>query len=277
MKKNLLILSFFIINSVNTYAWNSLGHRLVAQIACYNMNAASKKVAIKYNKILNSKGRKYSLVNSSIWMDKLYSGQYKDFRRLHFINLPIIIDNVTPPKTNPYNAVFAVNIAQFLLKDKQTSELDKALAFRILWHVVADLHQPMHAVSRYSKRYRDGDMGGNLEILPKNKVAKNLHAYWDRGGGVLLNNRPYSSKQVKKLASVIMNRWPCNKEKVNLNPQLWAKESSEIAANFAYVSSFNYAYQLKAQEISLERIALAGCRLAAIIDKSTYIQEASKL
>lgn len=264
MKK--LLVAFLIINSMNIYSWNSLGHKLAAQIAYDNMSKDSKKLINSYNRLLNTKGRKYGLIDSAVWMDTLYANKYKNLRGLHYIDLPVVIGDINIPTLTSYNAVFAVNASRDILANPQSSKLDKALAFRILWHVVADLHQPMHAVSRYSKNYPTGDKGGNLEILPKNKVAKNLHAYWDRGAGVFYSRKPYSKKQIKALEVYILGKWPCDKHLVNLNPQVWAKESHDISVNFAYNKPFNYAYQHKAQEISLQRISLAGCRLAAIID-----------
>lgn len=264
----IVFLGLFII-SFNINAWNSVGHRLAAQIAYDNMSVKSKRLIGSYNRLLNTKGRKYRLIDSSVWMDTLYSSKYNNLRGLHYIDLPIVVGNVNAPTLKNYNAVFAVKNTLAILKDPNMSKLDKALAFRILWHVVADLHQPMHAVSRYSKNFPEGDRGGNLEILPKNKVAKNLHAYWDRGAGAFYSRKPYSKKQLKDLEIFILNKWPCDKNHVNLNPEIWAQESYNISAKFAYSSPFNYNYQRKAQEISLERIALAGCRLAALVDESS--------
>ncbi len=266
MKKILLGFCIFILNIVNTYAWNSLGHRLAAQIAYDNMDVKSKKLVNSYNRLLNSKGRKFSLIDSAVWMDTLYADRYKSLRKLHYIDLPLVVGDIKAPKLENYNAVFGVQSSEDIFKDPKSSKLDKALAFRILWHVIADIHQPMHTISRYSKRYPEGDRGGNLEILSKNKVAKNLHAYWDRGGGVFYSRKPYTKKQIKELEAYILKKWPCDKENANLNPQIWVQESHEIAVNFAYGMPFNYAYQRKAQEIALERIAIAGCRLAAVMD-----------
>jgi hypothetical protein len=226
--------------------------------------------------MLNTKGRKYTVVGSAVWMDTLYSAKYKNLRTLHYIDLPLVVDNVKPPALSSYNALFAIKNSQAILKDSKKSKLDKAFAFRILWHVVADLHQPMHAVSRYSKLFPDGDRGGNLEILPRNKVAKNLHSYWDRGAGAFYSRKPYSKRKFKELEAYILKKWPCDKKQVNLNPEVWAQESYDISEKFAYGTQFNYNYQQKAQEISLARIALAGCRLAAFIDDALNVIEATK-
>jgi len=268
MQRLAIVVLGLIISSSHANAWNSVGHRLAAQIAYDNMSVKSKRIISAYNRMLNTKGRRYTLIGSAVWMDNLYSAKYKNLRSLHYIDLPIVIDNIKPPALNTYNALFAIKNSAAMLKDSKTSKLDKALAFRILWHVVADLHQPMHAVSRYSKRFPEGDRGGNLEILPNNKIAKNLHAYWDRGAGAFYSRKPYSKRQFRELEVSILQKWPCKKAQVNLKPEVWAQESYRISKDFSYSLPLNDNYQAKAQDISLERIALAGCRLAKLLDES---------
>jgi hypothetical protein len=53
---------------------------------------------------------------------------------------------------------------------------------------------------------------------------------------------------------------------MNLNPEIWAAESYTIATKFAYNLPVNYSYEREAQKICIKRIALAGCRLAALLD-----------
>ncbi|MDF1757250.1 MAG: S1/P1 nuclease [Legionellaceae bacterium] len=263
MKKITLV--FLLIISSNLFAWNALGHRIIAQIAFDNMDGKSRAIASKYNSSLNTNGHSYSMINSAVWLDHLYSEKYKTLRTLHYIDIPFSTDNTTLPKTNHFNAVFAILIANQILSDKNSSRLDKAISSRILWHVVGDIHQPMHAVSRISKQYPNGDRGGNLVRLTKNPTAKNLHAYWDRGAGKFIGRKRYRAVDVKNIASEIERKWPCNLKDMQLNPNSWALESYTIARNFSYAESFDANYQTKAQEISERRVALAGCRLAALV------------
>src|ERR1700758_3364100 len=46
-----------------------------------------------------------------------------------------------------------------------------------LMHMVGDIHQPLHCLTRVSATHPDGDRGGNLVLL--NGPAKNLHFFWD--------------------------------------------------------------------------------------------------
>ena len=267
----LLVLQF------KVYAWNNLGHRVIAQIAYDNMDEKSRRLFSEYNQLLNVKGRRFSLVDSAIWMDTLYSDKYKSFRKLHYIDIPLFVGKVKKkPKLDTYNIVFAINMASLILQDNQANPLDKALAFRILWHVVGDIHQPMHAVSRYSKRFPHGDKGGNLEKLRKNRIGKNLHQYWDRGAGVLFAKKYLTTREVKSLAKAIASEYPCDKEAVQVEPAAWAKESHDLAVNYAYALPINASYQARSQNISKKRIAQAACRLAAMSDKiavNVYVKQ----
>lgn len=267
--KKLFVFSMLLLTlQVKVYAWNNLGHRVIAQIAYDNMDKRSQRLFTEYNQLLNVKGRRFTLVDSAIWMDTLYSDKYKGFRKLHYIDIPLIVGKVKKkPKLDSYNIVFAINMASLILQDKQANPLDKALAFRILWHVVGDIHQPMHAVSRYSKRFPYGDKGGNLVKLRKNRIAKNLHQYWDRGAGILFIKKYLNAKEVASLAKEIATEYPCDKSFVQVDPDAWAKESHNIAVNYAYSFPINSSYQESTQNISKKRIALAACRLAAMSDR----------
>ncbi|MGL5742868.1 MAG: S1/P1 nuclease [Legionella sp.] len=49
-----------------------------------------------------------------------------------------------------------------MLSSKHTNAADKRFALRLLIHVVGDVHQPLHAITRVSTQLPKGDMGGNL-------------------------------------------------------------------------------------------------------------------
>jgi hypothetical protein len=112
-----------------------------------------------------------------------------------------------------------------------------------------------------------------LFILKKNPVAANLHSYWDKGGG-FLTTKNYSNNQLKRRAGAIEKHWPCELAKMNLNPRVWAEESYQIAVNKAYQLKAGQKpdkiYQYRVKRITEQRIALAGCRLAALLDSLTY-------
>jgi hypothetical protein len=245
-------------------AWNAVGHRLVAQIAFDNITHKNKKLYYKYNAALNARTKRYSLVNSAVWLDNLYSRQFKDLRPLHYIDIPIAI-NSNSKQTNKYNVVFAINLAKRILQSNKFTIIDKSIAFRILLHTVGDIHQPLHAASKFDSKNPNGDRGGNLVVIKNNKTAKNLHSYWDRGAGALIDKKRYTAFDIRQIAKKIEGRWPCASLNVDFKPMSWALESHDLAINFAYKLPINKTYQKQAVDISLKQIAIAGCRLAAIL------------
>lgn len=252
------------------YSWNALGHRLVAQIAYHHLTDRSKSLYNRYNRSLNSVYRAQTLVNAAPWMDGL---RYKNelwLQPMHYIDIPFSIDGTTLIQPDKVNAVYAINEASLVLKDSYTNAFNKGFSLRILLHVVGDLHQPMHAVSQFSVKHPEGDYGGNLVFLGKNTVAKNLHAYWDNGGGFLKTRHYLSNRALDAKAYKIESRWPCNLGAMTINPNAWSKESHELAVSKAYLIKNGQKpeknYQKMVKEITRQRIALAGCRLAFLLN-----------
>ncbi len=52
-------------------------------------------------------------------------------------------------------------------------------AMRLLIHYVGDIHQPLHATTKFDSSYPAGDRGGNSFKLLEKDGIKELHAAWD--------------------------------------------------------------------------------------------------
>ncbi len=252
------------------YCWNALGHRLVAQIAYFHLTDHAKQVYNQYNHALDRVYRKHTLVDSASWLDSLRYQNELWLRKKHYISLPFSFDGTRLQPPNKMNAISAIQEAKTILQTSNR-EFDKGFSLRILLHVVGDIHQPLHAANLYSATYPQGDKGGNLFRLGKNPIAGSLHAYWDKGGGYLIKRRAYSKNQLEKKAKHIEKLWPCKPEKMKLNPQVWAAESHQIAIDKAYRLKARQKpdknYQSMVKRLTEERIALAGCRLAALLNQ----------
>ena len=76
---------------------------------------------------------------------------------------------------------YADHVRQF--QDPGTPVEDKALHLSWILHQLGDIHQPLHAVARFSRVLPEGDRGGNGVHLPNPRRQRdwsnNLHAYWD--------------------------------------------------------------------------------------------------
>ncbi|CEK10612.1 S1/P1 nuclease [Legionella hackeliae] len=258
----------------NSYSWNSLGHRLVAQIAYHHLNPHTRQILNQYNHALDKAYRPQSLVNSAVWLDSLRYQNELWLGPKHYIDIPFSFDGTELIEPDHINAVTAINSAKRLMQNSAINDFEKGFTLRILLHVVGDIHQPLHAANQFSAKHPKGDLGGNLFPLKNNSVATNLHAYWDKGGGWLNTRKHYSAAQLSKKARIIEKHWPCRLREMNLDPQVWAQESHELAVQKAYQIQYGQQptklYQQLVKAAAEQRIAIAGCRLAALLNQIAH-------
>ena len=71
----------------------------------------------------------------------------------------------------------------------QESGFGQGVALRILLHMIGDVHQPLHCVTRYGRLNPTGDAGGNFFKVndPFNPSVTNLHSMWDSGAHLFEN------------------------------------------------------------------------------------------
>ncbi len=271
MKKWILGL-ICVFHSTCLMAWNALGHQLIAQFAYDQLSSSAKRYYNQKNQLLNQHHKPLSFVNSAVWLDRLYVNDVKFLRPMHYIDLPYIEDNTTFNRPIPaINARWALDMSVQKLLEPHANMVDKAIAFRILLHVAGDVHQPLHTITRVNKTYPLGDKGGNLVLLAKNPIGKNLHAYWDRGGGLLLTTNKPSRKKIQRMAYHLEQKYPCDSAHVNINPHDWINESHQLAINYVYKPlnkyRINESYQTMSQAVVEKQLAKAGCRLGTLLNK----------
>ncbi len=246
-------------------AWNALGHRLVAQIAYDNLSPQARK----WYQSIYSHGKDRSFANASLWLDEIRKWQDPYYNDMHYIDLPFSLDGTSLMPVPPHNAVTAITDAMHTLMNRQAALTQQQEAVKILLHVVADVHQPLHAATCVSREYPNGDKGGNLVPISHVAFARNLHAYWDCGGGWLISRKHVSLRVVRRMAKSLEIQQPCAPA-WPANPEMWAAQSQQIAIKTAYAFhpqyGLNRTYQQRAQTITKQQIALAGCRLAALIN-----------
>ena len=145
-------------------------------------------------------------------------------------------------------------------------------------HQEGDIHQPLHAVARFSRALPEGDRGGNGVHLPNprglNERSGNLHAYWDN----LLGNDE-NPEVIEQLAGELITEYPAASFAGLLKKNSirdWAEESVQISLKTVYhnldpeivnFTAVPAGYDADAQKAARQRIALAGYRLADELKK----------
>jgi hypothetical protein len=148
-------------------------------------------------------------------------------------------------------------------------------AYDLPWleHLVGDVHQPLHVTSRFLKSQPKGDAGGGFVfVLP----GGTLHAVWDEAAAP----RDLSDADIIRYAREITADYPA-KGPLSLEPVDWAAESFELDKSFVYSFGLETGskekpvilpagYEEKAKRIARQRVALAGYRLADVLNM--YLQ-----
>lgn len=264
----IIFIVIFFIGTLNCHAWNWQGHHVMAQIAYDNLTPAAKKMCRKYLSTHSKHSPNDNFITASTWLDRI---KYKNIHRydaLHYIDIPFSTDKQKLPAIEGVNAVWGINNAISLLTSKKIKKSDKRLALLILIHLVGDIHQPLHTVTKVSNQLPRGDFGGNLFLLGRNPIAKNLHQYWDKGAGFFSGYGRMD--QIKAKAHLLERKYPCRKFVITKNPEQWAKASHAIALEHVYKIKSKeipkVSYKKNSQKIAKKQIAIAGCQLAGVIN-----------
>lgn len=267
----LLVIICFVSQS---YAWDRIGHQLIAQIALNNMHPQAKYRAIALMDVLRPQYGYTSFVKVATWADDIRRHNVEAFTPWHYINKAFSPDETPLPVLQKQNVVWAIVQAENVLQSVNANRLEKGLFFRFLVHFVGDVHQPLHAATRVTANLPQGDAGGNLYPIRYHKI-KNLHKLWDRGVGLFTAQYRYPLKswQINKLAQQIERRYPISRVRAqakDLNPNHWAKESFFYAKKHVYTTAPHKKpsaeYIKKSRDLVMQRIALAGYRLAAVLN-----------
>ena len=196
-------------------------------------------------------------------------------RYWHFVNTAFSPDQTPLPELPTPNAQTQISAFRVVLASSQPDELK---SYDLVWlvHLIGDVHQPLHAVTRVTKSHPKGDGGGNLVKL-FGDADSTLHSYWDDLPGsdckfcndkVQCVNRAIVLGKAYQLASS-KNR--------SMDAAAWIRESFDEARTKVYRDPIGSAdqpytivpgssYETQAQKLAKKRIALAGTRLAQLLN-----------
>ena len=174
----------------------------------------------------------------------------------------------------PFQAVNALTEIHLLSDALGSATSDDGLkSYDLVWleHLVGDVHQPLHATTRYSAAFPSGDRGGNSETLSCAAVpapcARELHALWDNAMGISNDDVSAAMAYAKTLPHVALTEAG--------NPDKWVADSFALAKVKVYSGTMNStplphhlsaAYRTRATTVSRSQAAKAGRRLADLIN-----------
>lgn len=226
------------------------------------------------------------------WPDEVRSGTWSmkyHHADWHYVNLRYTAGKNTPGPAFAGRLLETLDASLRTLRDPNAGASDRAVALCWVFHQVGDLHQPLHVTALVSKKYPNGDRGGNeFYVRPAVGAApNNLHSLWDS----------YGVKRDEDFAGVQDNavRLISAHPRLNLS-ELPARAADAFAAiaseeSFAYAAAYAYlngklkpateqeakagkvktlpkTYSSNAGAIAARRLAAAGYRMADLLRSS---------
>ena len=155
---------------------------------------------------------------------------YRDMlmhRYWHFIDLPF---SAGAPGLPPKFPNAQTEIVLFT-KAIAGTESDNVKSYDVVWleHLVGDVHQPLHATSRFTKDHPAGDNGGNSIHFCAKPCTDELHAFWDG----LLGDKVTVAMATTTGRSLLATGKPAGAD--NLDPTSWTADSLRLAKADVYV------------------------------------------
>jgi hypothetical protein len=295
-----IVAAVLLLGARPAYAWDEFGDRVIARIAWENMTPQARTRAVQVlqgasqdMRLLQgfsgplSEDRQMALfLAAATWPDDVRPPDSRSARfhkgDRHFVNVfwrqntdfgPITQLN-EPPRGN------LLNHLPRLLNDSLRSSNPARAARALAWvtHLVGDVHQPLHNSARVTPNDRlpDGDRGGNLFELRGR--PDNLHSFWDN---VVDRNtfRPGEQEpaRVQRVAAELSTRFPRSgfaSELAITDFREWSLAGVRLAQSSVYVDPLErndfvpQAYERQAFEAAQPRMALAGYRLADLLNRA---------
>jgi hypothetical protein len=193
--------------------------------------------------------KQYAFVHAATWADDIKTepdyyddrvtdstaGQNVPYAHLkhsywHYKDVLYSPDETTLPMPDPVDAVTQLKLMIAKLPGLSGAS-DDLRSYDLVWvlHLVGDLHQPLHAVGRYTAEISGpgGDRGGNLEMVtPATGETLPLHFYWDRmfgGYSSVFGAITDADDQNNGLKNVTADA----AKALILDPDVWVQESFE--------------------------------------------------
>jgi hypothetical protein len=276
-------------------AWNKAGHMVSGAIAYAELKKISPQSVLRVINLLKkhpyyqtkwqaeiaqkspSDPDLYLFMAAARWADDARKTP-EDRPSWHYVNLPFKLGST--PTTTPSAPVGEENILTALqqnrtLLDTPGLTAKKAIALTWIFHLMGDIHQPLHSLKAVSTQFPlpEGDRGGTRFYIraKEGRSTISLHKYWDdlilgsdrfqsvQNQAIALRNNPeYQRGQLSELSETNFNRW-ASVESVKIAPQVYQGLQSGSKTDGKVLPD---DYADTAKPIAERRMMLAGYRLA---------------
>lgn len=296
MTRTLLIAVVIAVGVSPASAWNEKGHMVAARLAWNALTPAERSwvnaVLARHPHYVeflaagrqeNVPQEEWVFMRAAVWSDWVRSNHADEYNKptWHYVNLPIApagsrVDAAARPPLPP-NVITQIKASTILAKGGNSE--DRAVHLCWLFHLIGDIHQPLHCAALFSERFPTGDQGGNLAFyrIRGNKVR--LHFLWDGllGNDISLASIGSTTREIEQLRESMPDEFR-NEWTKHRTPEEWAEEGAQAAKQFVYcngaiepapdampldhVPEVGEEYAREAGAVARQRVAAAGLRLA---------------
>jgi hypothetical protein len=233
----------------NAHAWGPRGHQIVANLAYAQL---SQKARADVDRLLALEAGA-TLASISTWADDVRDDSTA---RWHFVNFPRGSCRYDARRDCPDGqCVVAAIDTQLAILASNTSDQARLTALKYVVHLVADVHQPLHA------GYYD-DRGGNRYQVQAFGNGTNLHALWDSG---LLNSTGLSTADLTSQVLAI----PVAVDDPAASHAAQASCRIVQSPGFYPGHTVGPQYTQRFTPVMLRQLAVAGARLAKSLNRLT--------
>lgn len=231
-------------------AWGADGHREIAAFAEAQLSPATKREVVR----LLALEPGATLVSISTWADETRNAETAPW---HYLNFPRDADCHFDGRRmcRDGDCVTAVITRMAKTLRTQTDDNQRLQTLKYLVHLVADVHQPLHA------GYLD-DKGGNLVQLQAYGRGSNLHALWDTQ---LIAHWPGGLPALRSAMQA------ADKSATSFKPKQWAEQSCQIVATpgfYPVTRKISAQYPVRWESTLAQQLAAAGWRLADVLEQA---------
>lgn len=232
-------------------AWGNVGHRVVGALAEDHL---TPEAARGVEAVLGAE----SLAQAATWADFVRSDpEWRKADDWHWVTLPGETPYEETEKNPNGDLIEALRRFEATLADSSRPLEDRRHALRFLAHFVGDLHQPLHVGT-------GEDRGGNDEVVFWFDEGVNLHALWDSH---LIESEDLSYSELadflRPTAAEQAGAWRGG------SYLDWAEESRALRPLVYDLGNqrLSWQYRYRALPVVHRRLAQAGVRLAAVLNR----------
>jgi hypothetical protein len=280
-------------------AWTRAGHMVTAAIAYDDLAAKNPKIVdaivalmdnhpdrgafqVAIGRTTGEARAQRVFLEMARWPDDIRGGSY-DHPTWHYALAPVVDAQHGPPAPPPdgvegeaYEA-YALNLRE--AADERAPPADRAVALCWIFHLVGDIHQPLHNAQLFSAHFPGGDKGGAQQFVrdPESGEPITLHWFWDDSvsrsddpEAAMARGRELESAFPRSALGELQPGHASAADFVR-----WAQtESHALAVTDAYTAGLATgdsaatakalppSYIANAKRVAARRVALAGYRLA---------------